>query len=544
MDIQEKLNMIQYTSYKYNGKIWDSMETKEFFDYAFSKLLFDKAFEIINSQEDLLSYFDFQEIFKNFDNGISDIQNYLLKFMVIKGVKGVDSLLQNMPRELEEPFFYQLYLELHDKDNRPFWFSKITGCMKEEDKLSFVNNVIRDVSEDEILYLIKDLYENKNDSLLTELLRNEKVAEIAVDRINAPFFYEMVEELNLPRELIEKREQMLQQIITNYQEYESHDVKNAYCDFYFHDISENTLLDIRTIIDFANDDVVFRREYLGDIYNMLCNIEDYLSSDSKESNMGMSVLKANTVNYEILSKCYFMCQQRFKDLVSESIHRDVTSNIEPQILLSSSGMPVKFYNIENQTDLQRNVTMLVSTIPCSSEDAPEFRKIYYSGRNSEIKNGRRSCSLVNETKLTSLFGGDNRITFGYDDLNGRRITSATFGDGRTDGNEERFRRHRKVAKSNYHSVDKFIAGTQGHTEVTVNMGNTNEVMKPSYILITRDKPTPFEVDVACEFQIPIRGMNIKYYKQEPDIPYTTEDYNYYQFDRRKITSIQKDKTVV
>ena len=39
-------------------------------------------------------------------------------------------------------------------------------------------------------------------------------------------------------------------------------------------------------------------------------------------------------------------------------------------------------------------------------------------------------------------------------------------------------------------------------------------------------------------------MNIKYYKQEPDIPYTTEDYNYYQFDRRKITSIQKDKTVV
>ena len=105
MDIQEKLNMIQYTSYKYNGKIWDSMETKEFFDYAFSKLLFDKAFEIINSQEDLLSYFDFQEIFKNFDNGISDIQNYLLKFMVIKGVKGVDSLLQNMPRELERAIF-------------------------------------------------------------------------------------------------------------------------------------------------------------------------------------------------------------------------------------------------------------------------------------------------------------------------------------------------------------------------------------------------------------------------------------------------------
>ena len=55
MDIQEKLNMIQYTSYKYNGKTWDSKETKEFFDYDFSKLLFENAFKIINGQEELLS---------------------------------------------------------------------------------------------------------------------------------------------------------------------------------------------------------------------------------------------------------------------------------------------------------------------------------------------------------------------------------------------------------------------------------------------------------------------------------------------------------
>lgn len=543
MDNQEKFNMIQYTSYKYSGKKLDSQETNEFFDYDFSKLLFDKAFEIINSQEELLSYFDFQEIFKNFDDGISDIQNFLLKFMVIKGVKGVDSLLQNMPRKLEEPFFYQLYLELYDKDDRPFWFSKITRCIKEEDKLSFVNNVIGDISEDEILYLIRDLYESKNDCLLTELLKNEKISEIAVERINAPFFYEMVEELNLPRDLVEKREQLSQHMITNYQVYEISDVKNAYCDFYFHDISRNVVLDVRTIIDFAKDDAVFREEYLGELYSMLCNIEEYLSNDTIDSNRDMSILNANMVNYEVLSKCYFMCQKRFKDLVSDSINRDVTGNIEPQILLSSSGMPVKFYTIENQTDLQRNVTMLVSTIPCS-EDAVMFRQIYYSNRNSEIKNGRRSCSLVNETKLTSLFGGDNRITFGYDDLNGRRITSATFGDGRTDGNEERFRRHRKVARSNYHSVDNFIAGTQGHTEVTVNMGNTNEVMMPSYILITREKPTPFEIDVASEFQIPIRRVDINHYQQKPDIPYTTEDYDYYQFERKKITGIQKDKKVV
>ena len=238
-----------------------------------------------------------------------------------------------------------------------------------------------------------------------------------------------------------------------------------------------------------------------------------------------------------------MCQKRFKELVSQSVNKNITENIEPKTLLSSSGNEVKFYDIENQTEIQKHVTMLVSTIPCS-EDATEFKQIYYSDKNGEIKNGRRSCSLVNETKLSSLFGGKNRITFGYDDLNGRIITSATLGDGGTDGNEERFRRHRKVRKSSYLSVDKFVACTQGHTEVTVNMGTTGEVMKPSYILITRDTPTQFEIDVAAEFGIPIRYVNISKYEQQPDIRYSPEDYDYYSFERKTITGGKRDiKTI-
>ena len=145
--------------------------------------------------------------------------------------------------------------------------------------------------------------------------------------------------------------------------------------------------------------------------------------------------------------------------------------------------------------------------------------------------------------MTSLFGGKNRITFGYDDLNGRIITSATLHDGGTDGNEERFRRHRKVRKSSYLSVDKFIASTQGHTELTV-MGTTGEVMKPSYILITRDAPTQFEIDVAAEFGIPIKYVNISKYEQQPDIRYSPEDYDYYSFERKTTTGGKKDiKTI-
>ena len=352
----------------------------------------------------------------------------------------------------------------------------------------------------------------------------------------------MIEDLHLPNNFKIKRENELKNIIINYQDYDISNVKNAYCDLYFHDIPKNISLDIKTIIDFANDNPTFKTEYIGESYDIFCNIYAFLNNDIEYSHTNTQLLNNGQLNHEIISKCYLMCQKKFKELVSQSINKNITENIEPKTLLSSSGKEVKFYNIENQTEIQKHITMLVSTIPCS-EDATKFKQIYYSDENGEIKNGRRSCSLVNETKLTSLFGGKNRITFGYDDLNGRIITSATLHDGGTDGNEERFRRHRKVRKSSYLSVDKFIASTQGHTELTV-MGTTGEVMKPSYILITRDAPTQFEIDVAAEFGIPIKYVNISKYEQQPDICYSPEDYDYYSFERKTTTSSKKDiKTI-
>ena len=81
MNLQEKLKLIQYCEYKYGEKKWNAIETKDFFDFAFSQLLYDNTFNITNSQKELLSYFDFGEIFNNFDNGLTDIQSLLLKFL-------------------------------------------------------------------------------------------------------------------------------------------------------------------------------------------------------------------------------------------------------------------------------------------------------------------------------------------------------------------------------------------------------------------------------------------------------------------------------
>lgn len=534
MNTKDKYRTIEYTKYKYEGRKYNSDETEEFFDLDLSKLLYENTDKIINSQNDLLSYFDFSKLFRDFSSGISQIQNYLLKFMVLKNVRDRNQLLKDMPDNLEVSFFSKLYIELYENDNRPFWFSRIVNSLKKQNQIPFIESVITEVTDDELLYLLKDLYENKNDETLRALLKNERLIDIAVDRINAPFFYEMVEELNLTDNLIEKRKQRQKYIVDNSKDYKTSIVKDAYCDLFFHNLPSNVLLDLKTIIEFANTDNTLRDNYLKDIYDILYATYNSLTSESFDP----KDLMATPINYEIIAKSYTLCQKRFQDLVSQSINKDITDGIEPKTLLSSNGIPVKVYEIENQTENQKNITMLLSTIP-STNSAKDFKNIYCSNQNGEITKGRRSCSIVDEAHLNLLFGGENRIVLGYDDISGRIITSATLGDGRTDGNEIRYRKHRKVNRSSFLPISNFIENTQSHNELTINMGTTNQVMQPSYLLVTRT-PTQLEIDIAAEFQIPIRKISIDKYEQKPHMPFISEDYDYYHFEKEKVENIRYD----
>lgn len=536
MNTKDKYRTIEYTKYKYEGRKYNSDETEEFFDLDLSKLLYENTDKIINSQNDLLSYFDFSKLFRDFSSGISQIQNYLLKFMVLKNVRDRNQLLKDMPDNLEVSFFSKLYIELYEKDNRPFWFSSIVNSLKSRNQIPFIKSVISEITDDELLYLIKDLYENRNDQTLRALLSYKRFIDVAVNRVNAPFFYEMIEELNLPDpdSLIEKRKERQKYIVDNSKDYKTAIVKDAYCDLLFHNLPSNVLLDLKTIIEFANADKTLRDNYLKDIYDILYATYNSLTSESFDP----KDLMATPINYEVIAKSYTLCQKRFQDLVSQSINKDITDGIEPKTLLSSNDIPVKVYEIENQTENQKNITMLLSTIP-SSSNAKEFKNIYCSNQNGEITKGRRSCSIVDEAHLNLLFGGENRIVLGYDDISGRIITSATLGDGRTDGNEIRYRKHRKVNRSSFLPISSFIENTQSHNELTINMGTTNQVMQPSYLLVTRT-PTQLEIDIAAEFQIPIRKISIDKYEQKPHMPFISEDYDYYHFEKEKVENIGYD----
>ena len=212
-----------------------------------------------------------------------------------------------------------------------------------------------ELSDDEILYLIRYLYEKKEDNILSELINDERINEIAIQRVNAPFFYEMIEELNLPNSLLDRRRMELENILANYQEYDISDVKNAFCDLHLHNTLKNSLQDIKTIIDFANDDLSFRQE-LGESYTALGDIYSYLNGDNESLLPDFSLLDSGSINNETLSQYYSMCQERFKTLVSESINQDVIENIKPRIMISSSGEEVQVYDIENQTEKQLQET--------------------------------------------------------------------------------------------------------------------------------------------------------------------------------------------
>lgn len=542
MSSEEKFDYIAYVSYRFRKKHYDSKETKEFFDLELSKMLYEDVFSIGNSIRDLLDFFDFSDIFASYNYGLKDIQVYLLKFMIMKDVSGIDSLLKNMPYELKGKVLYDFYKEIKSRDDRAFWISNIIKCLSDQEKLQFIHSVVNELSDDEIIGLIKTFYLDKNDILLSVLLNNERFANVSIDGINPPFFYEMLDELKSFNDLKDRRVDKLKNMIVNYQDYDIDFIKNVYCDLYFNDLPKNVMLDIKTILDLANDDETYKNS-IGNLYDGFYAIYNFLDNDKDYTDENIQLLFSDYINKDVLSNCYKMAQERFQDLVSTSINKKVTDNIKPTILTSSNGKEVKMYKVEKQTPFQEHFTMLVSTIPCA-KDAKMFKQFYDSDKNGELVKGRRSCSLVNESKLTSLFGGDGRITLGYNDLEGRVITCATYGDASTDGNEFRFRRQRKPRQNNFVSIDNFISNTQCHTEITVNMGSTGEIMKPSYILITNPNPSQFEIDVASEFGIPIRYVNIDCYEQKPNLTHLTKDYDYYFFEKPKNNRIRTNiKTI-
>ena len=504
------------------------MTTKEFFDLELSRSLLSITYG--NTLNELLSYFDFSDIFSN--NQFGELQMNLLNFMITRSVSGIDSLIENIPFNEKVAILDQLYADIDDYR----FFSSIFLVMKsDEEKIGFFNLMIDKITDEEIIRLIESLYEGKYYNVLSQIIQNRRVFDIAINNINAPFFFEIVEELNLPDIFIQKRNDALRDIIKNYKEYDVKDVKNAYAELYFHDIANNIYLDMRTIFEFANADETVKSD-LGDLYKEFANLVSFFANDNEFSDWYISVLNSvPSINYNDVNKIFTLCQMHFKKILSEAINRDVYSGITPIILKSTNGKDVKLYDIENQSENQKNAPMLISTVPMYSDNALEFKKDYYSPINGEVVHRRRSFSLIDETKLNNLFGGKRRIAFGYLNISGRKVTSSTLADGGTDGNDYRFGKQRRVRCNTFLPVNQFVSKTSNHNEILLEMDGVDEVIMPSFILISELPPTQLEIDIAAEFNIPIRFVNREKYQQvNTEYVRQEKEYRYYDFSKKTV----------
>ncbi len=536
MDLKQKIKFIIYSSYKYtsNSKKYDSKETKEFFDEELIKALSSGSFN--NSNNDLLSYFDFSEFFVG--NQISEINIRLLQFLFNRRVEGIDKLLEDVSYETKAKLFYQAYINMNNR--RDDLLSRIMFAFKNDnEKNMFFNFMVDKLNDNEIIYLIDECWYKKS-SFTKILMQNERVKDIAINRINSPFFYEMVEELGLDESMLQRRTDTLKEIINNYEEYEPSDVKEAFAEYYFHDTANNSYLNIKTIIEFANsDDVV--KGYVGELYNTMTNLIEFFNNKNELTDKDISLLNSPiNINYGVLPKLFLLCQLYFKKLMENEIQKDVCNGITPRVVKSSDGKDVKIYDIENQTENQRHVTMLISTVPLYADTAKEFKKAYYSEENGDVKYRRRSCSLLNETKLDNIFGGKNRVIFGFTDLSHRKMLMSTITDGGTDGNDIRFGKQRLTRRNYLLPIKEFIAKLQSHSEILLKMDGKEEAFKPAFILVKGVEPTQFEIDIAAEFNIPIRRINPMKYEQAPQEKMGFfEEYDYYKFTKDVPSKVEK-----
>ena len=89
-------------------------------------------------------------------------------------------------------------------------------------------------------------------------------------------------------------------------------------------------------------------------------------------------------------------------------------------------------------------------------------------------------------------------------------------------------------------IKEFIAKLQSHSEILLKMDGKEEAFKPAFILVKGDEPTQFEIDIAAEFNIPIRRINPMKYEQAPQEKLGFfEEYDYYKFTKDVPRKVEK-----
>ena len=542
MTNDKKLSCIKYTGYLYNRKFDKKLspqDTDAFFDDEFCECLASSVGETMNSQHRLFEHFDFSLIFDKKKGELTEKQKNLLLFFIMKNINA-DFLIGKFG-EIVQPFIDKVFKE---NSTDLHIISCIMGVLSVEQATIFFNNHLDEINDSQIEYFLLNLWNaNKKEEFKYFIEGYQRINDIFIKKVSQPFYYEIIEDLNLENSYIENRKNNLKSIIEKPEKYDNKTIIDALCDYYFHDKYKNVVIDLKTLLGAFRtfnipNELSPIREIINDYYNFLKDIE--LKTVEELSNF----IRGFAIDRTFIDKLFDYAQALFKQSVSDSINKSYDS-VKKTYVKSSEGKDVIVYDFENDSLDEKEVSMLISSIPLTT-GSREFVQTYLSDKNGEFRYHRRSCSMINQANLSRVFGGNKRIILGYNNLENRKITSATLSDGQTDGNEKRFGRKRKTRECCFIPCSEFINSSYGpHNEISIEYNGKDGVYKPnmpSYILVVGREPTQTEIDIAAEFNVPIRMFNITKYKQIDyrNIPRVSEEqYDYSTFLKTDVSLRQE-----
>ncbi len=394
-------------------------------------------------------------------------------------------------------------------------------------------NYETEFKNNKIKQLICSLKLDSNEELkgnVKNILNTKDGMNIFLSEIIEPKFSAILTTLNMGSEYKTIRKYNLLDKLNNYEQYDLNTIKNLFSLYCFDDISYNTKLRLKTILEYAKEDEEIKEKYSREvaisfeIYKFLIS-EDLTINPSELAKYGVN-LDINLIIRELHSKFSHDVNQKTNIL---NILKERTDNS-----LVNDGT-VKVYDLSNLPVDQSYFLIHATSVDALKDNPLEEYK-------TSSKNHNRICMSLFDNNHIASFLSNNTIVFGYCNIN-NPIYSATTFDGQTNQQSDFVSLLKPQQRSTLTNIKKFMDRTDPKSYNELTYFTDKNLVMPSYIFVSNREPAEVEYKMAKEFNIPIvvyRTKEIPFEYEESYADNNREYFDYYQHSINIIPSNVKE----
>lgn len=400
--------------------------------------------------------------------------------------------------------------------------------------------VIRKVNK---LLIIEDLDEKEINDILSD-----DVIIYVITKTNAKAFEKIMNILNYPDELIQRRKDIENDILKDINNVDKNYVQDLISQIYFKDYAKNTLLNIETIIETINSKKDLKEMINDNILKSLNNLKYFFSLNINELNnydLNNLILILNELRSQnklyIIDKLFSLVQKSFYLEMKNSLNKSKILNGINYEEINLNGRCAKYYKLQGQTENQKQFYLLTRTNKIEDYMLKDNAKKEYIKAFENKK--YLSYSLI-DNHIYDSFSSKDRIIFGYDDIKNNYIMSSNTHDGQT--NQYALKDNFYVIKQQYLSLKDFLIKTDKYNEIVLK----NDIpILPSYIISNTEIPSRKIIEVSINMNIPIIYLDPNYYDIHiPVNPVSNEEkstnwynhFNYLEYDLLKLCNFKKN----